>query len=60
MDVARSQVKGETQKICDQAGCTVIELEKNTPASNRVERAIQESKMGVCQDLKTSSCPIVF
>ena len=60
MDVARSQVKGETQKICDQAGCTVIELEKNTPASNRVERAIQELKMGVRQDLKTSSCPIVF
>ena len=47
MDGARSQVNGETRKICDQAGCTIIELEKDTPASNRAERAIQELKMGV-------------
>ena len=60
MDEARSQVKGETRKVCEQAGCTVIELEKETPASNRAERVIQELKMGVRQDLKRSGCPLVF
>ena len=60
VDGARSQIKGETRKECDKAGCTVVELEKDTPAANRAERAIQEIKVGVREDLKRSGCPVIF
>ena len=40
-DGARAQVKGKARELCDQANCDIIELEKNTPASNRAERYIQ-------------------
>ena len=33
-DRATEQVKGDAKKLCHDAGCTVVELEKNTPASN--------------------------
>ena len=59
-DRARAQIRGETLKECDKAGCTIVELKKDTPASNRAERAIQELKVGVRNDLKDSGCPVVL
>ena len=43
-DQAREQVKGDSKILCHDTGCTVIELEKGTPASNRAERAIKTLK----------------
>ena len=40
-DQAREQVKGDARILCNDAGCTIFELEKGTPASNRAERAIK-------------------
>ena len=40
-DQAREQVKGATRIISNEAGCHVIELEKDTPASNQAEQAIK-------------------
>ena len=37
MDGAKSQIEGETRKVCELAGCTIQELEKGTPASNQAE-----------------------
>ena len=35
VDGARAQTMGETNKLCDSVGCQIIELEKDTPASNQ-------------------------
>ena len=37
LDGARAQVHGDTRKECEKSGCTIVELEKNTPASNRAK-----------------------
>ena len=42
------------------AGCEIVELKKNTPASNRAERGIQELKMETKRDMKLSGSPMVF
>ena len=42
LDRAQAQVQGETRRECEKSGCTIVELEKDTPASSRAERAIQE------------------
>ena len=59
-DGARAQVKGKTRELCDQANCDIIELEKNTPASNRAERYIQTLKNSSKKDMTQSDSPIVF
>ena len=51
VDGVRTQKMGEARKVCEMAGCEIIELEKNTPASNRVERGIQELKMETRRDM---------
>ena len=51
---------GEARKVCEMAGCEIVELEKNTPASNRAERGIQELKMETKRDMKMSGSPMVF
>ena len=60
VDGARSQTMGETNKLCESVGCQIVELEKETPASNRAERTIQELKMETKRDMKLSGSPLVF
>ena len=60
VDGVRAQVQGKTRELCDKASCDVIELEKDTPASNRAERFIQILKNGSKKDMTTSDSPIVF
>ena len=60
VDGARAQTMGEARKICEMAGCEIVELEKNSPASNRAERGIQELKMETKRDMKLSGSPMVF
>lgn len=60
VDGARAETAGETKKLCDQSGCSIHELEKNTPSSNRAERAIQSVKKATKRDLIQSDCPLVF
>ena len=60
MDGAKSQIEGETRKICDQVGCTIHELEKGTPASNRAERYIQDLKNETRHDIKSTDSPLIL
>ena len=60
VDGAEAQVQGEAKKICHEVGCQIVELEKCTPASNQVERTIQELKMETRRDMKLSGFPLVF
>jgi len=60
VDQAKAQVQGEAKKVCDEAGCQIVELEKYTPASNRAERTIQELKMETRRDVRLSGSPLVF
>ena len=54
-DQAREQVKGDSRILCNEAGGTVIELEKGTPAANRAERAVKILKDGTKKDLFDSN-----
>ena len=56
----RSQVCGETLKCCNKAFYTIITFEKDTPTSNRAERAIQETIGAVRNNLKSSSSIIIL
>ena len=40
VDGARAQVMGEDRKIYEMAGCEIVELEKDTLASNQAEQGI--------------------
>ncbi len=60
VDGTRAQVMGKARKICEMAGCEIIELEKDTPASNQAERGIQELKMETKRGMKMSGSPLVF
>ena len=44
MDGSKDKFKGETIFFYEQAGCTIIDLEKDAPLSNRVEQAIYTMK----------------
>ena len=54
------QVAGETLKEFNLAGCTVCELEKDTPAANRAERTIGELKSDTKKDMVRAQSPIVL
>ena len=60
MDGARVQVKGDVEKMCNDAGCKIMELEKDSPASNRAERTINELKTSTKYDMKVSKSPLVL
>ena len=51
VDGTRAQVQGKATELCDKASCDVTELGKGTPASNRVERFIQNYKNGSKKDM---------
>ena len=60
MDGAKSQIEGETRKICNQAGCTIQELEKGTPSSNHVEIYILDVKNETRHDIVSTNSPLVL
>ena len=60
MDGARAQVKGNTAEVCKEAVCTIVELERDTPSSNRAERTIGELKSDTKMDMKIAKSPLVF
>jgi len=57
-DGAREQVQGESLRLCQQAGCTVKELEKDTPWSNRAELFIGLGKNGMLRAMKKAASPM--
>ena len=44
MGGAQVQVQGDTQKECQLEGCRIVELERDTSASNCAKRTIGELK----------------
>ena len=60
MDGARAQVSAETLKICQLSGCTIVELEKNTPSANRAELTIGKVKCSTRHDMKETKSPIIL
>ena len=44
-DAAREQIQGDSLLLCNEDGCQIYELEKDTPASNRADRYIKMLKM---------------
>ena len=59
-DGARAQIEGKARLLCEDAGCKTIELEKNTPASNRAERYIQVLKNGSKRDMIRANSPMIL
>ena len=59
-DAARAQIWGEVKRLCDQSGCEIVALERNTPNSNRAERAIGTLKQDTKRDLVEAGAPAVF
>ena len=59
-DATREQIKGDSRILCDEVGCQVYKLEKDTPPANRVERYIKMIKDGAKKDLVISNPSIVF
>ena len=60
MDGARVQVKRETLNQYQLAGCTITELERNTPAANRAERVISKLKGTKKADMIKAKNPLVL
>ena len=60
VDGARAQVQGKARELCDHENCDIVELKKNTPASNRAERYIQTLKTSSKNDMNESDSSIVF
>ena len=59
-DAAREQIQGDALMLCNESGCQIYQLEKDTPAANRAERYIKMVKDGTKKDLEQSNCPIVL
>lgn len=59
-DGAAEQVAGDARILCDEAGCTVVELEAGTPQANRAERYIQMVKNESKTDMFESDSPQVL
>ena len=59
-DPAPEQVKGDTRKICEEANCTIRQLEKGIQWANRAEGAVNRFKLGVKKLLKESDAPLVL
>lgn len=59
-DGAREQVQGAARVLCQESGCTLVELEKGTPRANRAERYIQMLKNETRDDMHDSGSPAAF
>jgi len=59
-DQAREQVRGDSKILCNEVACTVVELEKGVPSSNRAERTIKILEDEVKRDMFVTNSPLVF
>ena len=59
-DGAPEQVPGEAARLCQLADCTVQQLERGTPWSNRAKGHVGIAKTEILLDLKESNCPMVL
>ena len=59
-DGATEQVSGEAARLCKLAYCTIQQLERVTPWSNREEGNVGIVKSEIMLDLKESNCPMVL
>jgi len=60
MDGVRAQVHGEVPKLCNMAGCKIVELAKDNSSSNRAECTIGELKTKTKEDIGTTHSPVIF
>ena len=58
-DQAREQLKGDSRILCNEPACTVVELEKGVPSSNRAERTIKILKDEVKRDMFVTNSPLL-
>jgi len=59
-DAAREQVQGDALLLCNEAGCQIYELAKDTPAANRAEHYIKMIKDATKKNLVTTNVPCYF
>ena len=59
-DGAPEQVSGEAARLCQLTYCTIQQLERGTPWSNRAEGHVGSVKSEILLDLKESNCPMVL
>ena len=59
-DGAPEQVSGEAARLCQLADCTIQQLERGTPWSNRAVGHVCIVKSEILLDLKESNCPMVL
>ena len=59
-DGAPEQVLGEAARLCQLAECTIQQLERGTPWSNRSDGNVGIVKSKILLDLKESNCPMVL
>ena len=58
-DGAPEQVSGEAARLCQPADCTIQQLERGTPWSNRAEGHVGIVKRKILLELKESNFPMV-
>ena len=59
-DGVPEQVSGEAARLCQLSDCTVQQLKRVTPWSNRAEGHVGIVKSKILLDLKESNCPMVL
>ena len=59
-DGAPEQVSGEAARLCQLADCTIQQIERGTPWSNRAEGHVGIAKSEILLDFKESNCPMVL
>ena len=59
-DGAPEQVSGEIACLCQLVDCTIQQLERGTPWSNRAEGHVGVVRSEILLDLKESNCPMVL
>ena len=59
-DGAPDQFSGEAARLCQLVDCTIQQLERGTPWSNRAEGHVGIVKSEILLDLKKSNCPMVL
>ena len=59
-DGAPEQVSGKAARLCQLSDCTIQQLERGTPWSNRAEGHVGIVTNEILLDLKESNCPMVL
>ena len=60
VDGHKAQVQGKARVVCEEAPCVLVDLERDTPASNRAERDIGILKTKSKEDMIRANSPLVF